>query len=117
MKYSTLTLDFRIVQTPMDLIEFMRRNQIKIDWDLDFVLARGQVYDVCYLDPITFEIFAYIKKGQNKINFTSSFVAHLRNDPEIFELDAILDKINRSGIGSLTENELNFLNWESKRSY
>lgn len=88
------------------------------------LFANKKIADVVFLDKNTFNVIAYIRKGENSITLVDELTELFMNSKpiefakevyvDITNVDLILEKIGAQGLTSLTKKERNILDDHSK---
>lgn len=116
--FNFIKIDISLFNSVGDVLQFLNSNNIpKKEISPQKLIEAKLFHNVLFFDPITFNLVAYIKKGENNINFVPELfemmngISSQKKDkkPKKLSLDGILDKINTQGIKSLNKNELDFL--------
>lgn len=115
-----IKVDLRRCNSAVEFNELIKENGISPDKlsgkDL-FELKKA--LDIVFLDPKEFEIHFFVYRGEDYIRMYDDHLTFLLQMPPLFtqkmatfkkmSLDAILDKINRTGIESLNARERKYL--------
>lgn len=93
--------------------------------DCNKLMGLKKSYDIIFYDMNTFNIIAYIRKGQDEVKYVAELAQFLKDlsplslkkdaDFSDLELDNILDKISATGVDSLNKKEKLFLENQSKK--
>ena len=133
--FNCFCIDLTIFDTPEDILEFLKSN--KIDMHIDYnnlyqaktgFFTHGVGMNKVWVDSVTYCVTAY--KTDTESKFTVQYVDYMNSIeplsygegltqlkpqintnslPNYNTIDEILDKINKFGMNSLTENELSIL--------
>ena len=138
MKYSATSIDLQAFNTYEDMQDFFKKlNYPYDDEDLQEIWKHkmgksniGEKVIKLWVDSVTFNTFAYETiKGAKFFSEYGEYLSHLTpispyyvenkkekvsNFDKLLTLDGVLDKINQTGINSLSEDELNILENLSK---
>ena len=117
MKFEVVVFDLRKYSTPEEIENIAVANDISIDSKKVSDLATK--YSKIFVDKLTGELFAVMKKGSNEVEiskFCEDKLISIKPSSPInekiednFTIDSILDKITEKGIESLTIREKYFL--------
>ena len=117
MKFEVVVFDLRKFSTPEEIENIAVANDISIDSKKVSSLATK--YSKVFVDKLTGELFAVMKKGSTEVEmskFCEDKLLSIKpsspfNDQveDNFTIDSILDKISEKGIESLSVREKFFL--------
>lgn len=115
IKFDIVVIDLRRYSSEEDLSKIIENHSLKIDPKK--VLPLGEKYSKIFIDKVSSELFAVIYRGKNEVTIsqhkedTLLKLESLKIKENKIELsvDYLLDKINQSGIESLTAYEKLFL--------
>jgi hypothetical protein len=117
MKFEVVVFDLRKYSTPEEIENIAVTNDISIDSKKVSSLATK--YSKVFVDKLTGELFAVMKKGSTEVEmskFCEDKLLSIKPSAPIndkiednFTIDSILDKITEKGIESLSVREKFFL--------
>lgn len=126
MKYSInfIRIELNKIKSVEDARKILASNNIQEkDIKPEKVFSAKEFHKTLFFDASTLYLIAYIKKGESNLTFVPEFYQlftdskplEAKEDKVILSLDTILDKISKTGIGSLSRSEKVFLNESSKK--
>jgi hypothetical protein len=117
MKFEVVVFDLRKYSTPEEIENIAVANDISIDSKKVSDLAAK--YSKVFVDKLTGELFAVMKKGSSEVEmskFCEDKLLSIKSSTPIndkiennFTIDSILDKITEKGLESLSIREKLFL--------
>ena len=117
MKFEVVVFDLRKYSTPEEIENIAVTNDISIDSKKVSSLATK--YSKVFVDKLTGELFAVMKKGSTEVEmskFCEDKLLSIKSSAPIndkiednFTIDSILDKITEKGLESLSIREKFFL--------
>jgi len=121
-----IKIDMSIFRSSDDFRKLFDDNNISLSRiSVEKVVKMKSICDYIFLDPITFRIVAYLRKGSISIEFVDDISKYLIDYPSLsytkeydfsnLSIDGILDKISSDGISSLSIEEKLFLEKMSKK--
>jgi hypothetical protein len=125
--FNFIKIDLRLINTVQNAKRILEENSISDCVSAEKIFEWKPTVDILFLDPIKFTIVAFIYKKEKQINFVSELYQELQAQEPIkfikkekvfstsLKIDSILEKISSRGINSLTKEEKDFLDNQSKK--
>ena len=128
MKYSInfIRIDLNRINSVEDARKILSSNNIQEkDIKPEKVFLAKESHQSLFFDASTLYLIAYIKKGESNMIFVPEFTQLFVDTKPLkvneknvnLSMDFILDKINKTGLQSLSNKEKEFLNESSKNSF
>jgi hypothetical protein len=114
--FNIIKIDLRLYKTSKQLQERFDALNFPSNMSVKKTIEMKKTADILFFDSNTLNIFAYVPKFESNIVLLDEFSSFLMNSEKEIEVDAVLDidtileKINLSGVSSLSKTEKEFLN-------